>query len=257
MLSLLYRYKSPLRPRKESTENINNRNTRERRNVTPEIKTQDLRDRRKPNKDWEKEREGRQWDKRREKKEKVENGNKRVRDNNRVEKQKLEEPKEETTSLKVTNNPVFEARRKKFESITVVEPASKKIRLANKRSSPVLEKAVVKEIKEEKKVIEVADEKNMSNHSDEKQVESFSGREEIDEIDSFLNEDVLDLSAEVWSSDDELFPKPKKNKPIAVSKAKSPIQTKPAPVQTKPVVKEKIEFNKKGKLNVLIFIYLH
>lgn len=254
MLSLLYRYKSPLRPRKESTENINNRNIRERRNVTPDIKTQDHRDRRKPNKDWEKEREGRQWDKRRERKEKIENGNKRVervRDSNKVEKQKQEEPKEETTSLKVTNNPVFEARRKKFESITVVEPASKKIRLANKRSSPVLEKAVVKEVKEEKKVVEVADEKNISNHSDDKQVETFSGREEIDEIDSFLNEDVLDLSAEVWSSDDELFPKPKKNKPIiAVSKAKSP-------VKTKPVVKEKIVFSKKGKLDELISFYFH
>lgn len=254
MLSLLCRYKSPLRPRKESTENINNRNIRERRNVTPDIKTQDHRDRRKPNKDWEKEREGRQWDKRRERKEKIENGNKRVervRDNNKVEKQKQEEPKEETTSLKVTNNPVFEARRKKFESITVVEPASKKIRLANKKSSPVLEKVVVKEVKEEKKVFEVAEEKNISNHSDDKQVETFSGREEIDEIDSFLNEDVLDLSAEVWSSDDELFPKPKKNKPtIAVSKAKSP-------VKTKPVVKEKIVFSKKGKLDELISFYFH
>lgn len=78
--------------------------------------------------------------------------------------------------------------------------------------------------------------------------ESFSDHDEIDEIDSFLSEDVLDLSAEVWSSDDELFPKPKKNQPIVIAKAKSPVRTKPS-------VKDKVSSNKKGNLHINFYLY--
>ncbi|KAG8305757.1 hypothetical protein J6590_062065 [Homalodisca vitripennis] len=238
------RHKSPLRPRKESNENVTSRTSRARRGNSPDNRHSDgdARERRKPsNKVWEK--EGRQWDrkaddKRKDRTEKMSRESKRDKETNRTEKQKQEEPKDEPVSLKVTNNPVFEARRKKFESTVVVEPAGKKIRLVSKKSSPVEEKIKI----EDKCVPVIEEKKNVDNRECSAQTEDdlFSGREEIDEIDNFLNEDVLDLSAEVWSSDDEIFSKVNKAKP-KISK-KSPV--KQAVVKERISLKEKAEVKK-------------
>lgn len=172
----------------------------------------------------------------------------------RGEKHKLDEPKEET-GLQVSDNPVFEARRKKFEFNMVVEPASKKIRLV-KKPSPVLEEKVQLErtVTVEKAAphpAPVVEEPEAAENSEAPKEEFSSGRAaEVDEIDSFLNEeDVLDLSAEVWSSDDDLFPKPK------VTQIKPKIQpAKKLLVVTKPVEKkEPIAVKEKGKLVVLCY----
>uniref|UniRef100_A0A1B6LLN9 Uncharacterized protein n=1 Tax=Graphocephala atropunctata TaxID=36148 RepID=A0A1B6LLN9_9HEMI len=234
------RYKSPLRPRKESNDNVTSRTSRARRGNSADNRHSDgdTRERRKPSsKVWE--REGRQWDRkadarRKDRTDKTTRETKREKDSNRTEKQKQEEPKEEAVSLKVTDNPVFEARRKKFESTMVVEPAGKKIRLVSKKNNSNEEKVQI----EEKKVSVVEERKSVDNKETSAQTEDdlFSGREEIDEIDNFLNEDVLDLSAEVWSSDDEIFSKAKTNK-SKISK-KSP--AKPAPVKERVSLKEKV-----------------
>lgn len=247
MRNYIFRFKSPIRSRNEAGENTNNR-FRSKKNQSPDsrVNNGDNKDRRKAKKEWTREKDNtRQWERRAEdrRKERLEKTDKDKK-NERADKHKLDEPKEET-KLQITDNPVFEARRKKFELNMVVEPASKKIRLV-KKESPVLEEKV----KIERTVIvenapSVVEEPEVVENNEPPKEDFSGGQAEVDEIDSFLNEDVLDLSAEVWSSDDDLFPKPK------ISQVTPKVQQVKPSTKVKPVEKkEPISFKGKGELSL-------
>lgn len=187
----IYRYKSPLRPHKESTENIGSQSSKARRVYSPDGGRGPNDMRKHSNRELDREKELKKTDRRRDKLDKK--ASKR-------EKQRQEDPVCEAPNLKISDNPVFEARRRKFENTAVVEPASKKIRLVNRKNSPIEQKVV-----EETQPVEGVTNKETIESNDQHDDKSISN--EIDEIDNFLNEDVLDLSAAVWSSDDEFMPK--------------------------------------------------
>lgn len=173
-----------MRPHKESADNIGSQ-VKGRRAYSPEGGKVSNDTRKHSTRELDRENEFKKTDRRREELDKK--ASKR-------ERQRQEDPVDEAQNLKIAVNPMFEAKRKKFENTTVVVPASKKMRLVNRKSSPI-EQKVVENIKgvATKKSVESNDQHN-----------DISINNEIEEIDNFLNEDVLDLG---WSSDDECMPK--------------------------------------------------
>ncbi|XP_054260235.1 serine/threonine-protein kinase PRP4 homolog isoform X2 [Macrosteles quadrilineatus] len=236
---IIQRNKSPLRPRREVVD-VNDRSWRARRQQSPDKSVSgETKEKKKiTSKTW----ENRPWERRveegrRERGDKTDRCTKKEKDIVRSDKDKPEELKE--GNLKVTDNPLFEARRKKFESTTLVEPASKKIRLFSKKSSPVNEDKSL-EGKQESPNLN----KRVNEHSVQTEDDLLSGQEEVDDIDNFLNEDqdVLDLSAEVWDSDEDLLPRASKvvsNNKNAGKKVKS--SKKQLSVNIKSSPKEKPE----------------
>uniref|UniRef100_A0A1B6DEL0 Uncharacterized protein n=2 Tax=Clastoptera arizonana TaxID=38151 RepID=A0A1B6DEL0_9HEMI len=140
------------------------------------------------------------------------NQNRKIIDDERNERDKKSHMKKESfkhdvtkkkseTSIYKKNDLVLEARRKKFESNNLVEPISKRIRLKN---SPIIEDKI-----ESKKM----------EHS--KQVDYKT--EDLD-----LDNDVLDLGAELWSSndDEEQFIKSNNSNKKKLSRSLSPRKDK-------------------------------
>lgn len=211
-----FRHKSPLRIQKGSVAN-SYYNKSDKRPISPDSRNGSG-DRRRAGRNWD--RGGKSWEAR-----KTDRDKRRERGvNSRFKKEvpKIEKPNtldenEVQTFPQKTDNPVLEARRKKFESNDLVEPASKKIRL---RNSPVREKPI--------ESVEVQTEP-----------EEVVSKPETDDLDLDLEDDILDLGAELWSSD-EGEPLVKRN-----GNTSRKVIRPPSPKKKKPV-KERITLDEKG-----------
>lgn len=234
-----FRYKSPLRIRKANADGFYNKGTNSRRPATPDPKavTNDARERRR-NRNWER----RSWETKRVEKRRERNPH----DDNKRDEVKLEKDiKEVSPLLKITDDPVLEARRKKFESNDLVEPSSKKIRL-KKEVSPIKEKKVENSVQTNDKVFD----KRCKTNEEKLEYNESSGADSFVEKLCNVEEDVLDLSAEVWSSDEDDFVSKSNGKNTGVRKS---IRSVTPPASKRGSVKERITLKNKGmKHSVLV-----
>lgn len=239
-INLCFRYKSPLRVRKGNADGgFYNKATNSRRPSSPDSKIgpNDVRDRKRNGRNWER----RNWENRR-----VEKRRERIPQDSKRDGAKVErEVKEVPPPLKITDDPVLEARRKKFESNDLVEPSSKKIRL-KKELSPIKENKVENSVQTDDKMFD------KSSKIREEKVE-YNESSSVDSFEKICNmeEDVLDLSAEVWSSDEGDFISKRNGKSSGSRKVRR--STTPPAVKRGPV-KERITLKNKGIKTILFYV---
>lgn len=188
--------------------------------------TNDVRDR-KRNRNWDR----RTWETRKRREKNPQGSNKQ--DEAKTEK----EVKEVSPLLKITDDPVLEARRKKFESNDLVEPSSKKIRL-KKEISPVKEKKVENSVQTDDKMFD----RRSKTSEDKHEYNESSGADSFEKLCN-AEEDVLDLSAEVWSSDEDDFVSKPNGKNTSMRKVIRPVTP---PVPKRGSVKDRIMLKNKG-----------